>query len=214
MLWAGARRPRPRQARPSESFWGRSGVRACVRGLWGLMWAWVVRQRAVRGCVWLAVAPLNNPASIWTGSILAAWFQEAPILARGQSRGVWHAYRPWQQGERCCRGFGDACGCGWGRGGGVLTCGRCGECRRLGGSFGDQTTCVPTLASMGTRGFESWSIIWGKKNCIISPPGGVSVAGWCGGGASRLCKWAWRTLLATRSWLAARSFAFAPWSPG
>ena len=74
-----------------------------------MMWAWVVRQRAVRGCVWLAVAPLNNPASIWTGSILAAWFQEAPLLARGQSRGVWHAYRPWQQGERCCRGFGDAC---------------------------------------------------------------------------------------------------------
>ena len=129
---------------------------------------------ATKGCAWVrawAVAPLNNPASIWTGSILAAWFQEAPILARGQSRGVWHAYRPWQQGERCCRGFGDACGCGWGRGGGVRTCGRCGECGGLGGSFGDQTTCVPTLASMGTRGFESWSIIWGKKNCIISPRG-------------------------------------------
>ena len=40
-----------------------------------------------------------------------------------------------------------------------------------GGLCGDQTTCVPTLASMGTRGFESWSIIWGKKNCIISPRG-------------------------------------------
>ena len=39
------------------------------------------------------------------------------------------------------------------------------------GPCGDQTTCVPTLASMGTRGFESWSIIWGKKNCIISPRG-------------------------------------------
>ena len=34
---------------------------------------------------------------------------------------------------------------------------------------GDQTACVPTLASMGTRRLESWSIIWGKKNCIISP---------------------------------------------
>ena len=44
-----------------------------------------------------------------------------------------------------------------------------------GGLCGDQTTCVPTLASMGTRGFESWSIIWGKKNCIISPRGVGSV---------------------------------------
>ena len=38
---------------------------------------------------------------------------------------------------------------------------------------GDQTACVPTLASMGTRRFESWSIIWGKKNCIISPRWGA-----------------------------------------
>ena len=152
---------------------------ACVRA-WGCD-----EGLCVGACMGVlrCVAPLNNPASIWTGSILAAWFQEAPILARGQSRGVWHAYRPWQQGERCCRGFGDACGCGWGRGGGVLTCGRCGECRRLGGSFGDQTTCVPTLASMGTRGFESWSIIWGKKNCIISPRWKAVCRAVCGQGA-------------------------------
>ena len=48
--------------------------------------------------------------------------------------------------------------------GGVMGSGRCRGC-----TGGDQTACVPTLASMGTRRFESWSIIWGKKNCIISP---------------------------------------------
>ena len=63
---------------------------------------------------------------------------------------VWCGVLPWEA----------TCACDMGAGG----CGVCGLC-------GDQTTCVPTLASMGTRGFESWSIIWGKKNCIISPRG-------------------------------------------
>ena len=48
--------------------------------------------------------------------------------------------------------------------GGVMGSGRCRGC-----TGGDQTACVPTLASMGTREFESWSIIWGKKDCLISP---------------------------------------------
>ena len=73
-----------------------------------------------------------------------------------------------------------------------LGCGVCGMC-------GDQTTCVPTLASMGTRGFESWSIIWGKKNCIISPRDACVRAGegrvrrlglargLCGAGARGVC---------------------------
>ena len=52
--------------------------------------------------------------------------------------------------------------------GGVMGSGRCRGC-----TGGDQTACVPTLASMGTRRFESWSIIWGKKNCIISPRWGA-----------------------------------------
>ena len=54
---------------------------------------------------------------------------------------------------------------------GVFPLGLCGCQRMQSGLSGDQTTCVPTLASMGTRGFESWSIIWGKKNCITSPRG-------------------------------------------
>ena len=57
--------------------------------------------------------------------------------------------------------------------GGVMGSGRCRGC-----TGGDQTACVPTLASMGTRRFESWSIIWGKKNCIISPRR-VGCAGVC-----------------------------------
>lgn len=50
----------------------------------------------------------------------------------------------------------------WGGGSGKCVC-----------TGGDQTACVPTLASMGTREFESWSIIWGKKDCIISPRWGA-----------------------------------------
>ena len=58
--------------------------------------------------------------------------------------------------------------------GGMMGSGRCRGC-----TGGDQTACVPTLASMGTRRFESWSIIWGKKNCIISPRWGAACRARC-----------------------------------
>ena len=76
-----------------------------------------------------------------------------------------------------------------------LPCVRCGAGPCAGGVFpwgaswvqvdvggatgGDQTAWVPTLASMGTRRLESWSIIWGKKNCIISPRWGAACRARC-----------------------------------
>ena len=87
----------------------------------------------------------------WT---LVCYLQLCFQIRSRTEHGFRHPLRGWGLGQRCA-----SCGVG-----------RSGKCVCTGG---DQTACVPTLASMGTRRFESWSIIWGKKNCIISPRWGA-----------------------------------------
>ena len=93
----------------------------------------------------------------WT---LVCYLQLCFQIRSRTEHGFRHPLRGWGLGQRCA-----SCG------GGLS-----GKCVCTGG---DQTACVPTLASMGTRRFESWSIIWGKKNCIISPRWGAACRARC-----------------------------------